>query len=110
MSAAQVVTKPLWKLENKLIITPGDRIDMITAALDSSTAGIILTNNLLPDDPIIQSKADSRNIPILLVTQDTFATAKLIDDMEILFTKDEVEKIARLKELVTANLDISIFR
>ncbi len=106
MSAAQVVTKPLWKLENKLIITPGDRIDMITAALDSSTAGIILTNNLLPDDPIIQSKADSKNIPILLVTHDTFATAKLIDDMEILFTPDEVDKIDLLKELVLSNVDL----
>ena len=109
MSASQVVTKPLWKIENKLIITPGDRTDMITAALDSSTAGIILTNNLLPDDPIIHSKADSKNIPILLVTQDTFATAKLIDDMEILFTKDEVEKIALLKELVISNINLDVF-
>ena len=106
MSAAQVVTKPLWKFENKLIITPGDRIDMITAALDSSTAGIILTNNLLPDDPIIQSKADSKNIPILLVTHDTFSTAKLIDDMEILFTEDEKEKISLLKELALSNVDL----
>jgi BioD-like phosphotransacetylase family protein len=109
MSAAQVVTKPLWKTENKLIITPGDRIDMITAALDSSTAGIILTNNLLPDDPIIQSKADSRNIPILVVTHDTFAAAKLIDDMEILFTKDEVGKIELLKELVRSNINLDVF-
>ena len=109
MSASQVVTKPLWKLENKLIITPGDRTDMITAALDSSTAGIVLTNNLLPDDPIIQSKADSKNIPILLVSQDTFATSKLIDDMEVLFTKDEVKKIDLLKGLVISNLNLDVF-
>ena len=62
MSAAQVVTKPLWSLENKLIITPGDRPDMILAALESNTAGIVLTNNLLPEDPVIHSKADSKNI------------------------------------------------
>ncbi|MHA1975682.1 MAG: AAA family ATPase, partial [Candidatus Hodarchaeales archaeon] len=106
MSAAQVITKPLWQYENKLIITPGDRVDMITAALDSSTSGIVLTNNILPDDPIIQSKADARNIPILLATNDTFAVAKLIDDMEILFTKDETQKILTLEELVNDYVDL----
>ena len=106
MSAAQVISKPLWQYENKLIITPGDRVDMITAALDSSTAGIVLTNNILPDDPIIHSKADAKNIPILLATNDTFAVAKLIDDMEILFTKDEKQKIVTLEQLVTEHVNL----
>ncbi len=109
MSATQVVNKPLWNLENKLIITPGDRSDMIIAALESSTAGIVLTNNILPDDPIIQSMADSRKIPILLMTNDTFATAKLIDDMEILFTKDEVQKIQILENIVKKNVQLDVF-
>ncbi|MCK4849473.1 MAG: hypothetical protein KAT16_10625, partial [Candidatus Heimdallarchaeota archaeon] len=59
--------------------------------------------------PIIQSKADSKNIPILLVSQDTFATSKLIDDMEVLFTKDEVKKIDLLKGLVISNLNLDVF-
>lgn len=109
MSAANVIASPLWKLENKLIITPGDRRDMILAALDSSTAGIVLTNNILPDDPIIISKADLVNIPLILVPGDTFATAKIIDDMEILFTKDETEKIDLLRKLVEENIDLSLF-
>ncbi len=109
MSAAQVVKRPLWSLENKLIITPGDRVDMITAALESSTAGIILTNNILPEDPIIESKANMANIPLLLVSADTFATAKQIDDMEITFTKDEIEKIDLLEKLVKENIDLSVF-
>lgn len=109
MSAAQVVKKPLWSLKNKLIITPGDRPDMITAALESSTAGIVLTNNILPEDPIIESKANMANIPLLLVPSDTFATAKQIDDMEIMFTKDETEKIDLLENLVRENVDLSIF-
>lgn len=109
MSAAQVVKKPLWALENKLIITPGDRADMITAALESSTAGIILTNNILPEDPIIESKANMANIPLLLVPGDTFATAKQIDDMERTFTKDEVDKIDLLEKLVKEHIDLSAF-
>ncbi|MHA2346381.1 MAG: DRTGG domain-containing protein [Candidatus Hodarchaeales archaeon] len=109
MSADQVVTKPLWNLENKLIITPGDRSDMILAALESNTSGILLTNNIFPDDPIIKSIADRRNIPILLVPQDTFTVAKLIDDMEILFTKEEKKKIKLLERLVKENIDLDPF-
>ena len=109
MSAAQVIKRPLWALENKLIITPGDRPDMILAALDSSTAGIVLTNNILPSDPIIESKANMANIPLLLVSIDTFATAKHIDDMEIMFTKEETNKIDLLKQLVKENVDLSAF-
>ena len=109
MSAANVVTSALWKLENKLIITPGDRRDMILAALESNTAGIVLTNNILPDDPILISKADIANIPLILVPGDTFSTAKIIDDMEILFTKDETKKIELLEKLITKNIDLSLF-
>ena len=71
--------------------------------------GSIFTNNILLDDPIIQSMADSRKIPILLMAQDTFATSKLIDDMEILFTKDEKQKIQRLQNLVEENIKIDTF-
>ncbi len=109
MSTAQVIKKPLWALENKLIITPGDRPDMIIAALESSTAGIVLTNNILPSDPIIESKANMVNIPLLLVSTDTFATAKQIDDMEITFTKDETDKIELLETLVKNHVDLSVF-
>ncbi|MFX1283975.1 MAG: AAA family ATPase [Promethearchaeota archaeon] len=109
MSAAQVIKKPLWALENKLIITPGDRPDMILAALESSTAGIVLTNNILPSDPIIESKANMVNIPLLLVSTDTFATAKQIDDMDITFTKEETDKIDLLEKLVKENVDLSVF-
>lgn len=109
MSAAQVIKKPLWSLENKLIITPGDRNDMILAALESSTAGIVLTNNILPSDPIIESKANMANIPLLLVSTDTFATAKHIDDMEITFTKDETDKISLLEKLMKEHVDLSAF-
>ncbi|MHA2244128.1 MAG: DRTGG domain-containing protein [Candidatus Hodarchaeales archaeon] len=109
MSAAQVTKNPLWSLKNKLIITPGDRPDMIIAALESSTAGIVLTNNILPSDPIIESKANMANIPLLLTSTDTFTTAKQIDDMDITFTKDETEKIDLLEKLVKEHVDLSAF-
>jgi BioD-like phosphotransacetylase family protein len=107
MSAVHVVKRPLWRLENKLIITPGDRSDMIIAALDSNTSGILLTNGILPEDPIIESKANSNKIPLLVVPDDTFAVAKKIDAMEILFTHEETKKINLLGNLIKEYVDLT---
>jgi len=71
---------PLFRIQNKLAITGGDRSDMIVAALESSTSGIVLTNNIIPPQNIIAKAAD-KNVPLLLVPYDTFRTAKQIDDM-----------------------------
>jgi uncharacterized protein len=96
---------PLFKKENKLAITGGDRSDMIVAALQSSTAGIVLTNNIIPQQNLIAMAAD-RNIPLMLVPFDTFQTAKQIDDMTPLLTKDDAERIGAIQKLIEQNVDI----
>ncbi len=98
-SANVFMQHPLFKKENKLVITGGDRTDMILAALESDTSGIILTNNILPPSNII-AKAAERNIPLLLVFSDTYQTAKQIESIEPLLTRDDMEKIELLKQLV----------
>jgi len=105
MSADQAFKDPRFKKENRLIITSGDRSDIIIGALDSNTACIILTNNIMPPPNII-SKVQDHNIPLLLVPSDTFQTAKQIDDMEPLLTKNDTEKINLLKGLMKKNVDI----
>jgi uncharacterized protein len=97
---------PLWKSENKLAITSGDRSDYIVAALESSTSGVILTNNFLPSQNLI-SKAADKNIPMLLVPFDTFTTAKQVDDMIPLLTKDDTERIDILQKLISTNVDVN---
>jgi uncharacterized protein len=96
---------PLFKKENKLAITGGDRSDMIVAALESNTSGIVLTNNIIPPQNLI-AKASDLNIPLLLVPYDTFQTAKQIDDMTPLLTKDDAERIGALQKLIEQNVDI----
>lgn len=105
LSANAALRNPLFKKEDKLIITGGDRVDMILAALDSDTAGVILTNNVVPPTSTIP-KAMEQNIPLLLVSSDTYQTAKQIDDLEPLLTKDDTEKIELLKNLVSEYVDI----
>ena len=105
MSADMVVQTPLFKRSKKLLITSGDRTDMIAAALESDTTGIILTNNLVPSQNLL-AKATDLNIPVLAVPFDTFQTAKQIDDMIPLLTKDDTERIDSLKKLVEQNVEI----
>jgi uncharacterized protein len=105
MSGDTAARMPLWKKENKLVITGGDRTDMIVAATEPGTAGIILTNNILPSHNLIARAADL-NIPVLLVPLDTFLASKQIDDMTPLLTRDDTERIDLLKKLVEENVDI----
>jgi BioD-like phosphotransacetylase family protein len=105
-SANVFLQNPLFKRENKLVITGGDRTDMILASLESDTSGIILTNNILPPSNII-SKASERNIPLLMVFADTYQTAKQIDTLEPLLTKDDVEKVELLKQMIQKHVDLN---
>ncbi|PKK85772.1 MAG: hypothetical protein CVT48_04040 [Thermoplasmata archaeon HGW-Thermoplasmata-1] len=104
MSASEAMRSPIFKKEGKLIITSGDRSDMILAALETNAAAIVLTNNILPPSNII-SKAAEANVPLLLVPGDTFATAKKVDDMEMLLTHEDDAKIALLEKMVKENVD-----
>lgn len=98
-------TKPSLNKENQLMITGGDRSDMILAALDRDTAGIILTNDIMPPENII-AKAREKKMPLLLVTLDTYQAAKQIDALEPLLTIDHEEKKKLLSLLVEKYVDV----
>jgi hypothetical protein len=106
MSADAALRNPAFNKENMLLLTSGDRSDMILAALEGNTACVIMTNNILPPSNII-SKAEERNIPLLLVSYDTFETAKQIDSIEPLLTKDDNEKIRMLGQLAEKNISLN---
>lgn len=98
-------TDPKLHKENQLMITGGDRSDMILAALEGNPIGIILTNNIVPPQKVI-SKVSERNIPLLLVTTDTFQVAKQIDGIEALLRIDDEEKIKLLSQIAGKYLKI----
>jgi uncharacterized protein len=108
MSGDSAVRLPLFKKENKLAITSGDRSDMILAALQSNTAGIVLTNNVIPAQNMV-ALATEKNIPLLLVPFDTFSAAKQVDDMTPLLTRDDTLRIDLLQKLITQHVDLKEF-
>ena len=98
---------------DSLIITPGDREDMIMAVLSSfrdqgnkelKVAGIVLSGGITPETPIMNllSKAE---IPVLLAKSDTYDVATSIHDMTIKIRPQDSEKINAVKKLVKDNVN-----
>lgn len=105
MSADAALQDPLFQKEDKVVITSGYRTDMAIAAMESSTACIVFTNNILPTTNVI-SKANELNIPLLLVSEDMYQIAKQIERIEPVLTKDDAEKIDLVEKLVKKHVDI----
>jgi BioD-like phosphotransacetylase family protein len=108
MSVEAALKNPLFQEESKLVITSGDRSDMIGATLESKAAAVILTNNILPS-PVLISKAAASETPLLIVSADTCEIVKQIEGMEALLTDHDKEKIARIEQLVRTHVDLQAF-
>jgi phosphate acetyltransferase len=86
-----------------LIITPGDRADVIVACLSSvssmsmpAISGIMLTGGLEPEEPIRKLiEGFSNMVPILSVIHDTFPSARLVDNVHAVISPDNNRKITQ---------------
>ncbi|HEY9168849.1 MAG TPA: phosphate acetyltransferase [Lutibacter sp.] len=87
--------------ENCLIITPGDRADIILGALQANIStnypaisGIVLTGGILPEEPIIRLIEGLHQIvPILSVQEGTFDVANKIGAVRSHMYAENKEKI-----------------
>lgn len=87
--------------ENVLIVTPGDRGDILIGALQANVsasypkvAGIILTAGDLPEEPIMKLIEGLQTVvPIISVPTGTFETSKLIGSISSRITADNSKKI-----------------
>lgn len=87
--------------ENGLVITPGDRADIILGALQAhvsdnypSVSGIVLTGGLLPEDSIIKLiEGLSDIVPIISVEGGTFAVANAIGTIKSQIYAENTQKI-----------------
>ncbi len=87
--------------ENALLITPGDRCDVILSALQAhesrnypKVAGLLLTGGLRPPQAVDRLLAGLNEVlPILSVSANTYQTALNIGDVRSYITADSVDKI-----------------
>jgi phosphate acetyltransferase len=87
--------------ENTLVITPGDRADIILGALQAnssvnypSISGIVLTGGLLPEEAIIQLiEGLAEVVPIISVQGGTFSVANRIGTIKSQIYAQNTQKI-----------------
>jgi len=92
--------------ENKLVVTSGDRSDMLLASFeDKCTAAVVITNNIMPPQNILD-KADKAKIPVLMVPIGVYETAKQIESLPPLITAKDTREIALMEQLVRDNVNI----
>ncbi len=104
MSVAAAMADERMRAPGKLVITSGDRSDMILAAIEAGgTAAVVLTNSILPPAQVV-SKASERKIPLLLVPGDTYTVAMQVERIEPLLTPDDSKKAGRIRELVAKHI------
>ncbi|OGH02748.1 MAG: phosphate acetyltransferase [Candidatus Lambdaproteobacteria bacterium RIFOXYD1_FULL_56_27] len=103
-------------MENSLILTPGDRLDLILgclASFKSSTmphpAGIVLTEGIKPD-PSLHHLIEGINdlMPILYTNKETYETAAALSRIHTALSPDNPRKIAKALGLFEAHVDLEL--
>lgn len=100
-------------LDGSLIITPGDREDMIMTVLscfrqDTKTlkvCGIVLSGGITPEQPVMNLLAKAE-IPVLLAKSDTYNVATTIHDLTVKIRPCDKEKIDTVVKLIKDNVDL----
>jgi phosphate acetyltransferase len=87
---------------NTLVVTPGDRADLILGAFQANIsrnfgkiAGMVLTGGILPEAPIIKLLEGLETVlPVLQVDEGTFNVVTRVNEIRARISSDDKEKIA----------------
>lgn len=110
MSVGAALVDPQINDPDKLVITSGDRSDMILAMMETEgTAGIVLTNDIIPPANIV-AKASGQNVPLLVVPGDTYSTALQIEKIRPLLRAEDEVQIAKFTAMVSDHVDMGAIR
>jgi BioD-like phosphotransacetylase family protein len=95
-----------------LLITPGDRDDVILAAISATSisgtkaiAGIILTNDILPHPKLLELLAQT-DLPVIAASEDAYTITSKIHNMTVKTQPHDTDKIPIIKRLVMEHVDL----
>lgn len=95
-----------------LVITPGDREDLILAAattlFDQGTeglAGIILTGGQRPS-PSVARVVEALPFPVLAVNAESYRVASKVHDLTVKTRPSDTEKIGVIRDLIAKHVDL----
>ena len=95
--------------EGTLIITSGDREDIIQPCIKSNKAsmlsGIILTKAITPNDATLEDIQTSE-IPFILSNDSSYSVISRMNKINIKTQPHDVDKISIIKEILKSNIDL----
>lgn len=103
-----------YLVEDSLLITPGDREDIINSALGCFTnnntkrlkiSGIVLTGGFVPDKAMMEL-FNKQAIPVLSAKFDTYRVSSCIHDLTVKIRPQDREKINTAVKLIKDNVDL----
>jgi BioD-like phosphotransacetylase family protein len=95
-----------------LIITPGDREDVLLLAIAASgiagkriLSGILLTRNILPS-PHLMEMLSQTDIPVVICNDESYKVASDVHSMTVKTQPEDNDKIPLIKKLIMENVAI----
>ena len=96
-----------------LIITPGDRDDILLAALASATisggasiAGLIVTNDVKPHPKLAELLAMT-DIPVIATKEESYEVTSRINHMSVKTQPQDHDKFPIIKQLIAEHVDLT---
>lgn len=100
-----------------LVITPGDRDDIILATCMAALngvplAGLLLTSGIKPAETVMElcKKAIDSGLPVMMVDSDSYNTATLLDRMPNELPVDDSERVEKVMNTVSDHLNKEWFQ
>jgi hypothetical protein len=95
-----------------LVITPGDREDIVMAAAIVASdpgqrlSGMVLTENLRPNPAVLRiiEKAD---FPVLLAAEESYEVASRVHNLIVKTRPGDTEKISVIRDIIAAHVDVN---
>ena len=107
---AQHVAKFFRK--GSLVITPGDREDVILAVGTSlvgqtvdGLAGLVLTGGLSPSESVLRS-IEKMPFPVMLTDEESYQASSIVHDLTVKTSPNDRQKIDIIRDLVAKNVDL----
>ena len=94
-----------------LLITPGDREDILLAAgattdlADEKMAGIVLTGGLRPGDSVLKA-LQALPVPVLLAKADSYQVASRVHNLTVKTRPTDARKIALIRDIVARHVNV----
>ncbi len=97
--------------QDGLVITPGDREDVIVTVCATAQqegggpSGLVLSGGIRPHDRILELLRTA-GIPVFLAREDSYTVASRIHDMPLRIQPNDAEKIARVQSMVSEHVEV----